>query len=101
MITIKNYINGKLKEPINKQWINGINPGTGEVYGKLPNSDYEDVALAYKAAHAAFTAWSKTPIEKRSQILSKIADLIEEKLDDLAVAESLDNGRDSRDNKSG
>ena len=93
MITIKNYINGKLKEPINKQWIDGINPGTGEVYGKLPNSDYEDVALAYKAAHAAFPAWSKTPIEKRSQILSKIADLIEEKLDDLAVAESLDNGK--------
>lgn len=93
MITIKNYINGKLKEPINKQWIDGINPGTGEVYGKLPNSGYEDVALAYKAAHAAFPAWSKTPIEKRSQILSKIADLIEEKLDDLAVAESLDNGK--------
>ena len=93
MITIKNYINGKLKEPINNQWIDSLSPGTGEVYGKLPNSDCRDVALAYQAAHNAFPAWSKTPVEKRSQILSKIADLIEEKLDDLAAAESLDNGK--------
>ena len=93
MITIKNYINGKLKKPINNQWIDSLSPGTGEVYGKLPNSDCRDVALAYQAAQTAFPAWSKTPVEKRSQILSKIADLIEEKLDDLAAAESLDNGK--------
>ena len=93
MITIKNYINGKLKEPINNQWIDSVCPGTGEVYAKLPNSDCRDVALAYQAAHTAFPAWSKTPVEKRSQILSEIAGLIEEKLDDLAVAESLDNGK--------
>ena len=55
MITIKNYINGKLKEPINNQWIDSVSPGTGEVYAKLPNSDCRDVALAYQAAHTAFT----------------------------------------------
>jgi len=93
MITIKNYINGTYYESSNNEWLEAIDPSTGVVYGKLPNSTDKDVEEAYKAANNAFTSWSKTSVEQRSEILYKIADLIVSKLDTLAVAESMDNGK--------
>ena len=93
MITIKNYINGTYYESSNNEWLEAIDPSTGVVYGKLPNSTDKDVEEAYKAANNAFASWSKTSVEQRSEILYKIADLIVSKLDTLAVAESMDNGK--------
>lgn len=93
MIKIKNYINGKLQNPISGEWIDNYDPSCGEVYGKIPNSGKEDVEAAYIASAKAFPEWSNTTLEKRSRILSKIADLIEEKLDSFAAAESKDNGK--------
>jgi aminomuconate-semialdehyde/2-hydroxymuconate-6-semialdehyde dehydrogenase len=93
MIEIKNYINGKLENPKSGEWIDNYDPSCGEVYGKIPNSGKEDVEAAYQAAEKAFPEWSNTTLEKRSKILSRIADLIEEKLDFLASAESKDNGK--------
>ena len=90
---IKNYSNGEFIEPINGQYLDNYNPSTGEVYGQIPNSSEEDVAEAYKAAKEAFLSWSKTTLEERSIILSKIARLIIEKLDILAEAEAKDNGK--------
>ena len=96
MITIKNYINGTYQEPQKQEWLDAINSSTGMVYGKLPNSTSTDVDKAYTAAQAAFTTWSKTSVEKRSTILSNIANLIEDNTDALAKAESLDNGKPIR-----
>ncbi len=93
MITIKNYINGTYCSPSNDAWLDVIDPSIDEVYGKLPNSNSFDVQQAVEAAEKAFPEWSKTSAEKRSAILSKIADLIEEHLELLAKAESMDNGK--------
>lgn len=90
---IKNYINGEFKVPIQGNYIDNYNPSIGEIYGQIPNSSEEDVELAYQAAKEAFPIWSKTTLEERSKILLKIADLIAEKLEDLAAAESKDNGK--------
>ncbi len=90
---IKNYINGEFVNPIKNKWINNYNPSIGEVYGQIPNSTEEDVEKAYQAAKKAFPSWSKTTLDERSAILSKIARLIKEKLDFLAEAESKDNGK--------
>jgi len=90
---IKNYINGKFLEPVSDNWIDNYNPATGEVYGKIPNSNQDDVEKAYQAAALAFPKWSNTTLEQRSKIVSKISDLILEKLDILAEAESKDNGK--------
>ena len=92
-MNIKNYINGQFVNPIENNWIENYNPATGEVYGKIPNSTKEDVEKAYESAAQAFPKWSNTTLEERSKILSKIADLILEKLDFLAAAESKDNGK--------
>jgi aminomuconate-semialdehyde/2-hydroxymuconate-6-semialdehyde dehydrogenase len=90
---IQNYINGQFVDPIENNWIENYNPAIGEVYGKIPNSTKEDVEKAVEAAEKAFLKWSNTTLEERSEILSKIADLILEKLDFLAAAESKDNGK--------
>jgi aminomuconate-semialdehyde/2-hydroxymuconate-6-semialdehyde dehydrogenase len=93
MIKIKNYINGNFRDPKSGEWIDNYDPSCGELYGKIPNSGKEDVETAYQAAEKAFPEWSNTTLDTRSRILSKIADLIEEKLDMLAEAESKDNGK--------
>ena len=93
MITIKNYINGTYCEPSDNTWLDVIDPSTGKVYAKLSNSTTKDVECAYKAAEKAYGSWSKTSVEQRSEILQKIANLIESNLEDLAAAESRDNGK--------
>jgi aminomuconate-semialdehyde/2-hydroxymuconate-6-semialdehyde dehydrogenase len=93
MIQIKNYINGQLIEPVSKSYLDNYNPANGKVYSFIPDSDENDVELAYIAAKNAFKEWSITSKEKRSEYLLKISSLIEKKLDKLALAESIDNGK--------
>ena len=90
---IKNYINGEFLAPELGNYLDNYNPATGDVYSQTPDSTTEDVENAYKAAAAAFPTWSNTTLTERSKILSKIADLILEKLEFLAGAESKDNGK--------
>jgi aminomuconate-semialdehyde/2-hydroxymuconate-6-semialdehyde dehydrogenase len=90
---ILNYINGELVEPIDKKYIDNISPSKGEKYSILPDSDSKDVELAVNAASEAFPLWSKLPRQKRFEYLMAIAQKIDEKLDYLAYAESIDNGK--------
>lgn len=93
MEKILNYINGGLVEPVSKSYIENYEPATGKVYSMIPDSDEQDVKLAASAAKEAFNSWSTMPKEKRSSIILKIVALIKENLDDLAMAESRDNGK--------
>jgi len=90
---IKNYINGGLSEPRGGAYLNNFNPANGQVYSQIPDSEEEDVNDAVIAAKSAYASWSKTTKEKRSEVLSKIAALIEDNLESLAQAESTDNGK--------
>lgn len=93
MRRISNYINGQLISPKSGAYLDVFDPSTGSVYAQVPDSDLEDVALATDAAEAAFESWANTSVTERSSILTKIADLIEEQLEVLVEAESLDNGK--------
>lgn len=90
---ILNYIGGELKAPANGKYIDNVNPATGEVYSYIPDSTAEDVEDAVAAAKAAFPAWSTTPAEEKFRILNRIAELIDQHLDALALAETNDNGK--------
>ena len=90
---IKNYIDGKMVVPTSGKYIDLYDPSVGTPYALVPDSDISDVNLAVKAASEAFPKWESTSINERSRVISKIADLIEENLDALAKAESLDNGK--------
>jgi aminomuconate-semialdehyde/2-hydroxymuconate-6-semialdehyde dehydrogenase len=93
MQKISNYINGQLIEPVGETYLNNYEPATGKVYSLIPDSDERDVELAYKAAAAAFPAWSLTSAEEKFKIMMKISSLIEQNLESLAQAESKDNGK--------
>lgn len=93
MQTIENYIGGKLVKPASEGYLDNIEPATGSVYSQIPDSDDRDVNLAVDAAGAAFPAWSKTSPEARFEILMRLVSLIERNLEELARAESVDNGK--------
>ncbi|MFM7770602.1 MAG: aldehyde dehydrogenase family protein, partial [Bacteroidota bacterium] len=93
MIHILNYINGKFVQSASSQTLENINPSTGKEYGTIPKSNGIDVDAAVSAANTAFPAWSNTSVEQRSEVLMRIANGIQNRAEELAHAESLDNGK--------
>lgn len=93
MEKILNYIGGELREPVSGNYLDNVNPAEGKVYSLIADSDERDVSLAVDAATKAFDSWSTLSVEKRAEILQRIADFIDRDLELLARAESIDNGK--------
>ncbi|XP_029800552.1 2-aminomuconic semialdehyde dehydrogenase isoform X2 [Suricata suricatta] len=91
LLTLENFINGKFV-PCDS-YIDSYDPSTGEVYCRVPNSGKEEIQAAVEAARAAFPGWSARSAQERSQVLHRLADLLEKSLEDLAQAESRDQGK--------
>ena len=96
MRTVLNYIGGERVEPADGTWLEDLEPATGRPLARVPASHAADVAAAVERAEAAFPAWSGQPAAERSRILLRIADLIDERLEDLARLESLATGKPLR-----
>lgn len=92
-MTIKNYINGELRDALSNKIINVVNPSFGKVYGTLPDSDSQDVMLAIEAAKEALPAWKILSFEQRFDLLLKLANGIEARMNEFVEAESMDNGK--------
>ncbi|NTV11938.1 MAG: aldehyde dehydrogenase family protein, partial [Zoogloea sp.] len=92
-----NFIGGKWVAPIKGEYFDVITPITGRPYTQAARSTAEDVELALDAAHAAADKWGKTPAAERANILLKIADRVEQNLELLAYAETVDNGKAIRE----
>ena len=90
---VQNYIGGLFVDAVDGSTLDKIQPSTGQVCATLPNSKREDVDRAVQAAKTAFPAWSATPEEARAKFLNRIADLLGQKLEVFAVAESTDQGK--------
>lgn len=93
MKIIKNYINGTFIDAENGGFIDNVEPATGQVYAKIPQSDSADVDKAVIAAKEAYTIWSNMPKEDRSSIMMKVARGIENRMEEFVHAESRDNGK--------
>ncbi len=93
MEKILNYINGEFVSPNANLWLDNFDPSKGEVYSHVPDSDETDVEKAFQAAKAAFNGWKNTPAEDKFKVLSRIADLIDERNELFAKAESRDQGK--------
>lgn len=93
MEKLQNYIGGKLQAPINGEYLDNFEPAKGEVYSLIPRSGADDVAAAVAAAEAAFPIWSGMSTAERSKHLMAVSNRISERLDELAMAESRDNGK--------
>ena len=92
-----NFIGGKWVAPVAGQYFDNASPITGKVFCSVARSDASDVNLALDAAHAAQAKWGKTSAAERSAILLKIADRMEQNLQLLAIAETIDNGKPLRE----
>lgn len=93
------FIGGKWRPAVSGKTFPTINPATEEVIAEVAEGDQADIDAAVAAARRAFDSgpWSKTNARDRGKLLMRLADLIEEELDELAALESLDNGKPIRD----
>lgn len=92
-----NFIGGEFVAPINGKYFDNISPIDGKVFTQAARSDAADIEKALDAANAAFATWSKTSVTERSNILLKIADIMESNLSYLAAVETIDNGKAIRE----
>jgi aldehyde dehydrogenase len=93
----ENFIGGHWIAPVKGKYAENVSPVTGKPFTEVPLSTAEDIDLALDAAHAAKDAWADTSTTERAKILNKIADVIEENLEPLAIAESWENGKPVRE----
>ena len=92
-----NFIGGKWVAPVKGEYFDVITPISGKNYTKVARSTAEDIELALDAAHAAADKWGRTPAADRANLLLKIADRLEQNLELLAYAETVDNGKPIRE----
>ncbi|HEY7272040.1 MAG TPA: aldehyde dehydrogenase family protein [Actinoplanes sp.] len=76
-----------------------VNPASEEVLAEVAMAGPEDVDRAVAAARRAFTTWSALPGAERAKYLFRIARIIAERSRELAVLESLDNGKPIRESR--
>ena len=88
-----NMIGGEQMMPREMRFLENINPATGQRISHIPRSGLSDVDEAVGAAQVAFQVWSKMAPNARADVLDKVANRIEERQEEFALAESRDNGK--------
>ncbi len=95
----ENYIGGKWVAPVRGEYFDNISPVDGNSFTKIARSTAEDIELALDAAWAAAPSWNTSSATTRSNLLLKIADVMERNLEVLARAETWDNGKALRETR--
>jgi phenylacetaldehyde dehydrogenase len=100
---VSEFIDKPRKMLIDGKWVNAAsgktfptyNPATGEVLAQVAEGDRADIDAAVKAARKAFDSgpWSRLTSSERGRLVWKLADLLEEHLEEFATLETLDNGK--------
>ncbi len=93
MREVLNFIDGKATPAACGEWLEDVDPATGQAYARVASSDARDVDAAVAAAVRAFPSWAAAGAAQRSKMLRKLARLIERDLESLARAESVDTGK--------
>jgi aldehyde dehydrogenase len=95
----EHYIGGKWVAPSSGEYFDNSSPIDGKVFTKAARGNAKDVDLAIDAAQAAFETWGKSSATYRSNIMIKIAQVIEDNLEYLATVETIDNGKAIRETR--
>lgn len=90
---LTHLIDGRPQAPQHDAWLDVHEPATGAVFTQCPDGSAADVDAAVAAASRAAEAWAHTPTEQRAQLLHRLADLIEARLEEFAALESRDSGK--------
>jgi len=91
--TVPNYVDGRWRESDTSEWLDVLNPATGEPLARVRLSSGAEVGKAVEAAAAAWPEWRRTPPEDRIQPLFKLKYLLEEHIGDLARTITQENGK--------
>ncbi|RYU81585.1 aldehyde dehydrogenase family protein [Hymenobacter persicinus] len=92
-----NFIGGQWVAPVKGQYFDNSSPVDGQVFCQVARSTKEDIEMALDAAHAAFKTWKHSSATTRSNMMMKIADVIEQNLAHLAAVECIENGKAVRE----
>src|ERR1700688_115793 len=102
-VRVSDFISQPRKMLINGKWVNAAsgktfptyNPATGEVLAQVAEGDRADIDAAVQAARRAFDSgpWSHMTPSDRGKLIWKLADLLEQHLEEFATIETLDNGK--------
>ena len=92
-----NYIGGQWTPPAGGRYFDNPSPVNGRILCEIARSDAADVERALDAAHAAKDAWGRTSAAERANLLNRIAQVMEDNLPLLALAETWDNGKPIRE----
>ncbi|MCX4660584.1 aldehyde dehydrogenase family protein [Streptomyces uncialis] len=93
------FIDGEFTEAADGQVFKTVSPATEEVLSEVARAGEADVERAVKAARKAFVGWSALPGAERAKYLFRIARIIQERSRELAVLETLDNGKPIRETR--
>lgn len=91
------FIGGQWKDASDHETFKTICPADGSTLAECAQATKEDVDEAVKAAWEAFKTWKHTTVAERAAILNKIAAIIDENKEHLAMVESMDNGKPVRE----
>ncbi len=96
------FIGGKWLPAASGKTFSTVNPTTEEIIAEVAEGDEKDIDLAADAARRAFESgpWSSMDARDRGRLMHRLADLIEEEIDELSALESLDNGKPVKDARS-
>nr|MBA3692395.1 aldehyde dehydrogenase family protein [Acidobacteriota bacterium] len=93
----ENFIGGEWVAPKSGEYFENTSPVDGKPFTRIARSTEADIELALDAAHKAAPEWNNSSATTRSNLLWKIADVMEKNLDTLARAETWDNGKPIRE----
>jgi aldehyde dehydrogenase (NAD+) len=94
------FINGEFVDPVDGRSFKTISPASEEVLAEVSDAGEVDVDRAVQAARRAYNrVWSKLPPRERGKYLYRIARILQERARELAVLESLDNGKPIRESR--
>ncbi|MEF3112770.1 aldehyde dehydrogenase family protein [Streptomyces chrestomyceticus] len=93
------FIDGEFTEAAGGKVFKTVSPANEEVLSEVAQAGAEDVERAVRAARKAFEKWSALPGAERAKYLFRIARIIQERFRELAVLESLDNGKPIRESR--
>ena len=95
----KLFIGGKFINSNGAKTYKTINPATEEVLAEIIEASQKDVDLAVRSARKAFKTWSKLTGSQRGKYLFRLARIIQERSRELAVLESMNNGKPIRESR--
>jgi aldehyde dehydrogenase (NAD+) len=93
------FVDGEFRPAEDGKVFKTVSPSSEEVLSEVAQAGQSDVDAAVRAARKAFEKWSALPGSERAKYLFRIARIIQERSRELAVLESLDNGKPIRESR--